>query len=45
MLTCVCTTSAGKLARAIADLVGSDDLQSKYLAEALQYRPELGGGY
>ena len=30
-----------KLARTIVDLAGSDDLQSMYLAEALQYRPKL----
>jgi magnesium chelatase family protein len=30
-----------KLARTIADLAGSDDIQSVYLAEALQYRPKL----
>jgi len=30
-----------KLARTIADLAGSDEIQSVYLAEALQYRPKL----
>ena len=30
-----------KLARTIADLTGSDDIQSVHLAEALQYRPKL----
>jgi magnesium chelatase family protein len=29
-----------KLARTIADLVGSGDFQSVYLADALQYRPK-----
>ena len=30
-----------KLARTMADLAGSGEVQSVYLAEALQYRPKL----
>jgi len=34
-----------KLACTIADLVGSDEIQSSHLAEALQYKPKLMMGY
>jgi magnesium chelatase family protein len=30
-----------KLARAISDLAGCEEIQSMHLAEALQYRPKL----
>jgi len=30
-----------KLSRTSADLAGEDEIQSMYLAEALQYRPKL----
>ena len=34
-------TQSVKLARTVAGLAGSEEIQSAYLAEVLQYRPKL----
>ena len=34
-------TRSVKLARTMANLAGSEEIQSQHLAEALQYRPKL----
>jgi magnesium chelatase family protein len=41
MLTGACGVGADKLARTIADLVESDNIQSLHLVDALQYGPKL----
>jgi magnesium chelatase family protein len=38
VLTCACGTGAGKLARTIADLAGSEQIQTAHVAEALHLR-------
>ncbi|MBI5952275.1 MAG: hypothetical protein HY865_11505 [Chloroflexi bacterium] len=34
-------TRSAKLAQTIADLAGSEEIQSTHVAETLQYRPKL----